>query len=147
MAWCSVKAQGQLYIYLYLYLPWGSWIQSTVSHKISIWSVSVSFSHLCLGPPSDMFPSAFRLKFCMHFSSAHAFCMSYQSRPLALFTIAIFSSYNNLENIMTCDWWGEHERINISSGANRKFLDPWRIRNNGQQNFNIWCYPKLSVSV
>jgi hypothetical protein len=52
-------------------LPWARWIQSKISHPISVRSVWQSFL-------SNLFRSDF-LRFCLHFLFLHACSMSYQS--------------------------------------------------------------------
>jgi hypothetical protein len=50
-------------------LFWARWIQSTISHPITLRLILILSFHLCLYLPSGLFPSDFHTKVCMQFSS------------------------------------------------------------------------------
>jgi hypothetical protein len=57
-------------------LSWANWIHSTLPQPISLRSILISSSHLCLGLPSGLLPSGFPTKTLYTFLSSHACHMS-----------------------------------------------------------------------
>jgi hypothetical protein len=74
-------------------LSWARWLQSTLSHPVSLRFILILFYRLCLGPSSGPIPSGIPIKmFVRIFHLSHAFYMFQPSHPPSL---------QHLNNI----WW------------------------------------------
>jgi hypothetical protein len=62
-------------------LSWTRSIQSIPSHPISLRPILLLSTHLHLGFPSGLFPSAYPTNIYMHSSAPHSYYMSCPSRP------------------------------------------------------------------
>jgi len=65
-------------------VSWASWIQSTPLRSVSLRSILIFSSHLCLCLPICPFVSEFHLKSVCFIYSPHSFCMFHLSHTFCL---------------------------------------------------------------
>jgi hypothetical protein len=62
-------------------LSWAKLIQSVPSRPIYLRYILILSSHICIGPPSGIFPSGFLAKFLYDFFGLHECYMPFPSHP------------------------------------------------------------------